>query len=193
VALGLVAAGGLLAYSGVKDVAIPDAIRAVVTTGTLPAGTPAAPAASGSALWTPGGGSSGSAVADAALKYQGVPYKWAGATPSGWDCSGFVTWVLHHDLGYNLPSNSHTVCTQFLIWSGAAAVRPPMQVQAGDLVVWPTHMGIAVSATQMISAENPRRGTRVDTFQGGGPIPYTPPVFLRLKSATLEGVLSGGA
>lgn len=184
-----------MAYAGVKDVTIPDALRTVISTGVLPSGTPTggAPADPGAVYTAPGGGS-GSAIADAALKYQGkVPYVWGGATPSGWDCSGFVTYILHSVLGYQLPSNSHTVCMQFYTWSGASAVRAPMQVQAGDIVLWPTHMGIAVSATQMISAENPARGTRVDTFRGGGPVPYTPPTFLRVKASTLEGVLTGGA
>ena len=29
-----------------------------------------------------------------ALKFQGIPYIWGGASPSGFDCSGFVIWIL---------------------------------------------------------------------------------------------------
>jgi len=183
-AVGLATAGGLLLFSGLKGVSIPDAVRGVLSTGQLPAPAPSAtPVSTTSGAPLANGGASGSPIADAALKYQGkVPYKWGGADPSGWDCSGFVTWVLHHDLGYNLPSNTHTVCMQFYGWSGASKVTTPMVVQPGDLVVWPSHMGIAVSSTEMISAENPHSGTKVDTFQNGGPVPYSTPTFMRVHT-----------
>ena len=117
-------------------------------------------------------------IADDAAQYVGkVPYKWGGADPSGWDCSGFVTWVLGHDLGYQLPSSSHTVCMQFYGWSGASKVTSPM---AGDLAVWPTHMGIMISSTQMVSALNPSKGTAVSTPAEA--MPGTPPTYLRVKA-----------
>ena len=110
----------------------------------------------------------GSAVANDALKYVGTPYKWGGADPSGWDCSGFVTYVLHHDLGYDLPDNTHTVTGQFLVWSGASTI-PTSQAQAGDLVCWPTHIAIAISSTDCVGAENPSLGTITGKFTNMGP------------------------
>lgn len=110
----------------------------------------------------------GNAIAQAAIKYDGVPYKWSGADPSGWDCSGFVTYVLHHDLGLNLPSNTHTVTLQFLTWSGAVTV-PKSQAQAGDLVCWPTHVAIAINPTTCIGAETYGVGTVTGTFDKMGP------------------------
>lgn len=188
-AVGLATAGGLLLYAGLKGVSVVDALRQVVATGTLPAGGPAS-----ATLGTPNAGpyvpgaATGSAIADAALKYEGTPYKWGGADPSGWDCSGFVTWVLHHDLGYDLPDNVHTPVSVpppgFLYWSGATRVSGPF---AGCLVVWPgVHIGIAISPTQMISAENPSRGTRVDTFASGGP-GVGSPIFLQVNARPRTG------
>ncbi len=176
-AVGLATAGGLLLYSGIKGVSIPVALRQVLSTGTLPAGAPGA---------APGGSSdpgsvkapTGSAIADTFLGYVGrVPYRWGGATPDGADCSGLVTYGLHHDLGYDLPDNTHTVCLQFYTWSGASKVSVP---QAGDIVLWPTHMGVAVSPALMVSALNPRQGTVVTTFSDA--VPGSAPTFLRVNT-----------
>jgi cell wall-associated NlpC family hydrolase len=175
-AVGLATAGGLLLFAGIKGVGIPDALRQVLATGTLPAGIspPSGGTAAGGVL-----SSTGNAIADAHLRHVGAPYRWAGADPSGWDCSGFPSYVLHHDLGYELPSDYHTVCMQFLVWKGAVRIAA---AEPGALVVWPTHMGVAIDGTRMVSAVNPRRGTVVDTFAGAGPVPYTPPTFLRITA-----------
>jgi len=119
-------------------------------------------------------------IAADAMQYAGRPYVWGGHDPSGWDCYGFLTYVLHHDLGYNLPNNTHSGYLEFLAWSGAHVIDKA-QIQAGDLIIWPTHAGIAVSPTQMISAMNPSRGTGVDTFAGGGPLLPEPMTVLRVN------------
>lgn len=121
-------------------------------------------------------GATGSKIADTALKYKGVPYVWAGETPDGWDCSGFVTYVLHHDLGMNLPNNEHTVVSQFMTWSAATRV-PRSEAMPGDLVIYPaTHMGIAISKTQMIHAPTPGEVTKVSNIYGA-------PLFYRVGMA----------
>jgi cell wall-associated NlpC family hydrolase len=110
----------------------------------------------------------GNAIAQAALRGEGVPYKWGKATPAGWDCSGFVTYVLHHDMGLNLPDNNHTVTMQFLTWSGAVTI-PKQNAAAGDLICWPTHVAIAISNTQCIGAETYGVGTVIGPFNRMGP------------------------
>lgn len=100
----------------------------------------------------------GARIAQAARAHLGVPYRWGGASPAGWDCSGMVTYVLHHDVGLDLPDNSHTVSQSFLTWSGAQTI-PTEQCQAGDLVCWITHIAIATGPSTAVGAENPRVGT----------------------------------
>ena len=51
------------------------------------------------------GGTTGGDVVDYALKFLGTPYVWAGSTPSGFDCSGFVMYVYRH-FGISLPHSS---------------------------------------------------------------------------------------
>jgi cell wall-associated NlpC family hydrolase len=185
-AVALAGAGGLLVYSGIRGVSIADAMRSLIQSGTLPQGripnavTGGAPAG---VLDTPNPTSTGTAFgaqfAAAAALYAGkVRYSWGGETPSGWDCSGFPTYVLVHDLGRtNLPDRTHTVCTQFMVWSGAQTIQAP---EPGALVLWPTHMGIALDSERMVSAVNPSRGTVIDTFRNAGAVPYSPPMFRRV-------------
>lgn len=138
----LAAAGAVLIISGLKNAPITDTVRSLLRGKPVESGPSMVPRGkrSGSA----GGTATGSAVAEKAQTYIGVPYSWAHATPDGWDCSGFVTYVLHHDFGIDLPNNTHTVTGQFLIWSGARTVRRS-EMQPGDLACWPGHIGIVVS------------------------------------------------
>ena len=43
-----------------------------------------------------------------AQKYIGVPYKWAGESPSGFDCSGYVKYVFQQ-VGVKLPHNANKI------------------------------------------------------------------------------------
>lgn len=76
---------------------LPDAVTAAGP-GTTGTGTPAG-LAGGLGVAT------GDAIARDASSYAGkVRYTWGGASPStGWDCSGFVNWVLCHDMGLDIP------------------------------------------------------------------------------------------
>ena len=87
-----------------------------------------------------------------AMRYGGVPYVWGGATPEGFDCSGFVQYVFAQ-IGVNLP---RTADVQYEVG------RKIMQsdLQQGDLVFFETyepgasHDGIFVGDGQFIAANS---------------------------------------
>src|SRR5579871_3686061 len=65
------------------------------------------------------------AVRDA-LRLRGAPYVWSGATPAGFDCSGFTSYV-YGRLGIHLAHSSYAQ------WSAGPHVRRN-DLQPGDLV-----------------------------------------------------------
>jgi len=159
-ALALAAGGGVAVYAAIKGVGLASGLRSLLGGHTLPPGEDlTVNAATGTAA------ASNSPVAAAASQYVGGHvYRWGGGSPSGWDCSGFVNWVVCHDLGLAIPGygggtfdgSSHGPVTgQWAVWSGAQTI-PRDQVEAGDLVVWPmAHMGIAVDGQQMVNCPGP--------------------------------------
>lgn len=94
-------------------------------------------------------------VAQVALQYQGVPYRFGGATPAGFDCSGLVLFV-YAQFGISLP---HSV-------SGTAALGTPIAREAalpGDIVIMPGHSGIYMG-----------NGTFIDAPDVGGVVSVRP-------------------
>jgi peptidoglycan DL-endopeptidase CwlO len=90
---------------------------------------------------------SANAVIANAKQYLGVPYVWGGSTPSGFDCSGFVSYV-YRSVGISLPRTSsaqQNVGTRISL----------NQVQPGDLVFRGSpayHVGIYIGGGQYIHA-----------------------------------------
>lgn len=96
----------------------------------------------------------GSQILAEAQKYLGCPYRAGGASPSGFDCSGFVYYVLKQ-LGlspYRTPSDQYQMGTKV----------DKSALQAGDLVFFSsngssiTHAGIYAGSGQFIHAPNSR-------------------------------------
>ena len=78
----------------------------------------------------------------------GVPYVYGGSSPSGFDCSGFTSWV-YRQAGISIP---RTASQQ---QASATRVSTP---QPGDLVFfgYPAyHVGIYVSPGRMVDAQRP--------------------------------------
>jgi peptidoglycan DL-endopeptidase CwlO len=85
-------------------------------------------------------------VVPIALRYLGVPYRWGGASPAGFDCSGFTMYV-YGKIGISLP---HSVSLQY--GYGRAVSRS--QLRAGDLVFFNGfgHVGISLGGDRFVHA-----------------------------------------
>ena len=127
--------------------------------GTTPAPTPAPPAA----------GASGAVAA--AMSMQGVPYRWAGADPSGFDCSGLMMWAWAR-AGRSLP---HSSAAQY----GATRRVSSSDLQPGDLVFYGSpihHVGMYIGGGQIVHAPHSGDVVRVASMgYVGSPIGYGRP------------------
>ena len=160
--------GALVLWAALKGVSVTGGLRSLLTgkapstANTEPAGGFSLGSTGGGSSAAAAGGSTGSAIADAGMRYvgSGSVYKWGGGSPAGWDCSGFCNYVIGHDLSSPIPGSpsggysGHGPAT--MQWALFGSSIPRSQVQAGDLVVWPlVHMGIAISNSQMVNCPGP--------------------------------------
>jgi cell wall-associated NlpC family hydrolase len=85
-------------------------------------------------------------VVPIALRYLGVPYRWGGASPSGFDCSGLVMYV-YGKIGISLP---HHAASQY----GFGRSVSRSQLRPGDLVFFNglSHVGIYVGGGSFVHA-----------------------------------------
>jgi cell wall-associated NlpC family hydrolase len=88
----------------------------------------------------------GERVAGIARRYLGAPYVYGGASPGGFDCSGFVMYV-YGKVGVELP---HHAASQY----GLGRAVPYRQLAPGDLVFFTGlgHVGIYVGGGRFVDA-----------------------------------------
>ena len=105
----------------------------------------------------------GTSVIETAKKYIGCKYVYGGASPSGFDCSGFTSYI-YKQYGVNL---NRTASGQY---SNGKAINKG-ELQAGDLVMFGksgiNHVGIYIGGGIMVHAANPSRGVTTDTINSG--------------------------
>jgi cell wall-associated NlpC family hydrolase len=123
-------------------------------------------------------------VALYALRFLGVPYRWGGADPYGFDCSGLTQYVWAR-FGVRMP---HYTVAQFRAFPRV----PPGQEAPGDLVFFrggggepPEHEGIYLGQGRFIHAPHTGDVVRIgtlaarDDYMGaarpGGPVRLTDP------------------
>ena len=115
----------------------------------------------------------GSSIADFAMQFKGVPYVWGGASPRGFDCSGFTMYV-YSQYGYSLP---HTATGQ---WKSGLGTRiyNISDLQPGDLVFFCdpsrsngkacSHAGIYIGNGQHIHASSSKsKGVIISDLTSG--------------------------
>jgi uncharacterized protein YgiM (DUF1202 family) len=102
-------------------------------------------------------------VVRVAQQFLGAPYLWGGATPRGFDCSGFTQYV-YRQVGVRLP---RTANQQYSSRVGKR-IKSMSALAPGDLVYFErtteesgiTHAGIYVGGGRIIAARSERLGVR---------------------------------
>ena len=98
-------------------------------------------------------------LVELAMEYLGVPYRYGGASPSGFDCSGFV-YYLCKSLGVSVP---RTATSQ---WNGGYDKVSKSELRPGDLVFFSNysggssigHVGIYIGNNEFIHSSSPTSG-----------------------------------
>lgn len=118
-------------------------------------------------------GSSASSIADYAKQYLGTRYSYGGASPSGFDCSGFTMYIFKQ-FGYSLP---HSATSQ---WQSGIGTRvySISELQPGALVFFNdpsrnagkacSHVGIYIGGGQFIHSSSSRsKGVIISDLTSG--------------------------
>jgi len=185
-ALAVTGAGLLFVWSGIKGWSVLGTLGDLIV-GKKPAQKVSYPLqiAPSGGTQTIQGAAGATGVAAIALTHQGHAYQFGGAPgkdgKSPWDCSSFINYVVGVQARLAIPGNApgkysgttHGPPTgTWAAWAGMDTVKRA-DVQAGDILLWLGHMGMATGPNAMISALNPREGTKtqqIDSGVGRGPL-----------------------
>jgi peptidoglycan DL-endopeptidase CwlO len=99
-------------------------------------------------------------VVGIAMQYLGTPYVWGGASPGGFDCSGFVMYV-YAQVGVSLPHSSYA---QY----GMGSPVSRSDLQPGDLVFFDGlgHVGIYVGGGSFIHSPHTGDVVKISSLSG---------------------------
>lgn len=183
-ALAATGAGLLFVWSGIRGWSVLATLGDVLT-GKKPTDSTVYPLQTVTPAVTVGGVVANTGMVAIALSYVGHAYRFGGAPGKNgqnpWDCSSFINYVVGVKAGKAIPGNapgkytgtSHGPPTGVWAgWTGMDTVKRA-DVQAGDILLWFGHMGMATGPNTMISALNPKVGTKTQTIDSGvgrGPI-----------------------
>ncbi len=111
---------------------------------------------------------SGSEIVAYAKKYLGYKYVYGGSSPSGFDCSGFTSYVYKH-FGYSLSRSSSAQGS-----NGKAVSKSDLK--EGDIICFARssgskkigHVGIYIGGGKFIHAANSRKGVIISNVDGAG-------------------------
>jgi cell wall-associated NlpC family hydrolase len=101
------------------------------------------------------------AVVTIALRYLGVPYRWSGTSPAGFDCSGFVMYVLSK-VRVELP---HNAALQYGL--GRPVAR--RDLRPGDVVFFNglSHSGIYIGRGRFVHSPQTGDTVRISRLSEG--------------------------
>ncbi|MBH0161573.1 C40 family peptidase [Fictibacillus sp. 26RED30] len=94
---------------------------------------------------------SDSSIVDVAKKYEGIAYQWGGASPDGFDCSGYLQYIFDEAENVELPRTVDDIYAE-----GTKVDSPAV----GDIVFFdlegdgPSHAGVYIGNDQFVHASS---------------------------------------
>ncbi|HTU66025.1 MAG TPA: C40 family peptidase [Steroidobacteraceae bacterium] len=157
----------ILAIAGCSSTPAPRSESPAVVVPPITADIPPVPNVRDDEDWDGGGGSAttrkrGDAIVSVAMSMRGAKYRFGGATPEGFDCSGLVFYV-HRQLGLKVPRTSRDQ-------ADAAETVKVRKLRRGDLVFFRiggssvNHVGIYIGKRRFVHAPGAGKAVTVNSL-----------------------------